>query len=117
MCICPPIKQKTVLSNCCIQGRIAYIIDDAQEQNVCILGDFNIALGTTFFTDIQHICGDHGMVLADVRALSLTSFTHINQGCLLRMWLDHMMLLPCLYNVMEECSLLYDSVSSDHFPF
>ena len=95
--------------------RLASIIDDAQEQNVCIVSDLNATPDTTFFTDIQLLCCDHDVVLSDERALPQTSFTHVNQGCHLRMWLDHVMLSPCLYNVMEECAILYDSVSSDHF--
>ncbi|KAG0716019.1 hypothetical protein GWK47_010600 [Chionoecetes opilio] len=97
-------------------GRLASIIEDAEEQNVCILGDFNAAPGTAFFTDIQRMCGDRDMVMADVRALPPTSFTHVNQGCLSRTWLDHVLLSPCLFDVMDECSILYNSVSSDHFP-
>ena len=33
-------------------GRLASIIDDAQEQIACILGDYNAAPATTFFKDI-----------------------------------------------------------------
>ena len=97
-------------------GRLASLIEDAQERNICILGDFNAAPGTEFFTDVQRMCDDHGMVMADVRALPPTSFTHVNQGCLSHSWLDHVVVSPCLDAVKEECTILYDSVSSDHFP-
>ncbi|KAG0718574.1 hypothetical protein GWK47_052183 [Chionoecetes opilio] len=62
------------------------------------------------------MCGDRDMVMADVRALPPTSFTHVNQGCLSRTWLGHVLLSTCLFDVMDECSILYNSVSSDHFP-
>ncbi len=97
-------------------GRLTSIIEDAQEQNICILGDFNAAPDTDFFTDIQHMCDDHDMVIADVRVLPPSSYTHVNQGCLSCTWLDHVLLSPCLNEVMEECNILYNSVSSDHFP-
>jgi len=98
-------------------GRLISIIDDAQEQNVCILGNYNAAPGTNVLTDIQRMCDNRDMVIADVRALPPTGFTHVSQGCLSRTWLDHVVLSPCLNNVMDECSILYNSVSSDHFPF
>ena len=33
-------------------GRLAALLDDAEEQHVCVLGDFNAAPGTAFFTDV-----------------------------------------------------------------
>lgn len=33
-----------------------------------------------------------------------------------RSWLDHIVVSPCLFSVIEECNILYDSVASDHFP-
>ena len=97
-------------------GKLAAIIDNAQEQNVCIVGDFNAAPGTEYYEDIQHMCSERDMVIADVRALPPSTFTHVNHGCLSRTWLDHVVLSPCLYSVMDECTILYNSVTSDHFP-
>ena len=50
-----------------------------------------------------------------MRVLPPTSFTHVNHGCLSYTWQDHVVSSPCLYNVMEECAILYHSVSLDHF--
>ena len=97
-------------------GRLASLIEDAQEQNICVLGDFNAAPGTEFYDDVQNMCVERDMIMADTSTLPPTSFTHVNHGCLSRAWLDHVVLSPCLYNVMDECTILYDSVSSDHFP-
>ena len=43
-------------------GRFTSIIDDGQELNVCILGQFNATPETTFFTNIQYMCNDLDMV-------------------------------------------------------
>lgn len=89
-------------------GTLASLVDSAQEQHVCVLGDFNAAPGTPFFSDLQHMCEDRDMVVADVRTLPPTSSTHVNMGCLSRTWLDHVVLSPCLHNALDGCTILYD---------
>ena len=65
-------------------GKMASMLDNAlQERNVCVLGDFNAAPGTAFYNDVQHMCEDRDMVVADVRTLPPTSYTHVNMGAFL----------------------------------
>lgn len=70
--------------------------------NIFVLGDFNATPGSDNVYDIQQICGEHGMVLADVRMLPPPTLSHVNQGCLSCSLLDHVALSPFLYNVTSD---------------
>lgn len=54
--------------------------------------------------------------MAYVMILSPTSYTHTNMGCLSYSWHYHVVFSPCLYNIMEECTFMYNTVTSDHCP-
>ena len=92
------------------------MIEEAQVHNICIISDFNPAPNTGLFGDIQLMCEECDLVIADVSTLPPGSFTHVNQGCLSQTWIDHVILSSCLMSVMTDCNILYNSVSSDHFP-
>lgn len=93
-------------------GRLASLTENPLEQNVCVLRDFNATPGTNIFSDIKHMHDDCDLKLADVKTLPLTSFTHVNQGCLSCIWLDNVVLSPYLYSVIDECTVLYNNVAS-----
>lgn len=94
--------------------KVIAFIDNAREQNLGVLGHFLLLVS---FCNIQHLCSDRDMVLADVgtfpRRPSLLSTTGAAPA---RAWLDLAALSPCLHNVTGECTILCNSVSLDHFP-
>lgn len=50
--------------------KLASIIDNAEEQHICVLGDFKATHGTSVFSVIQRKYNDRDMVIADVRTPS-----------------------------------------------
>lgn len=97
-------------------GKLASLMDGAQEEHICIIGDFNAAPNSEYYEDIKLICQERDLEIVDVSLLPPDSFTHVNHGCLSQTWLDHIVLSPCLKNTVTDCNIQYDSISSDHFP-
>ena len=97
-------------------GKLASLLDDATERHICVIGDYNARPGSVFFDDLSDLCRERDLVVADVTVMPPETFTHVNAGCLSQSWLDHVVLSPGLHNAMTNCEVLYNSVSSDHFP-
>lgn len=77
------------------------MLDIPQEQSTCSVRFFIAAPGICFFSDVKQMCDGRDMVMADVMRPPPTSYIHVNMGCLSRSWLDHIVLLPRLYNIMD----------------
>ena len=97
-------------------GKISSLVEAAQEDNICIMGDFNVSPNAEIFNELNDMCQERNLEIADVAILPADSFTHVNQACLSKSWLDHIILSQCLRGVVTGCDILYDSISSDHFP-
>ena len=65
-------------------GRIISIIAECDDENVCVVGDVNASPGSTRFTDLLSMCGDHQLKVGDVETLPLSIYSHVNHGSLSR---------------------------------
>lgn len=63
-------------------GKLVSLIDDANEQHICVIRDFNARPNTRFFNELSGMCCEWGLVIADTTMLPLGSFSHVNHGCL-----------------------------------
>ena len=97
-------------------GKITSIIAECDEENVCVIGDFNASPGSARFTELLSMCGDHQLKVGDVETLPLSSYSHVNHGSLSRTWLDHCLVSEGLFSSMLNCRLLDDFSVSDHCP-
>ena len=97
-------------------GRLSSIIAECEEENVCVIGDFNCAPGTERFSDAQSMFFDHNVKFYDYEKLPLNSYSHINYGHLTRSWLDHCAVSEGLCDAISCCELTEDFSTSDHCP-
>ena len=88
-------------------GRITSIIAECDEENVCVIGDFNASPGSARFAELLSMCGDHQLKVGDVETLPLSSYSHVNHGSLSRIWLDHCLVSEGLFSSMLNCRLLH----------
>lgn len=92
------------------------MLKNSHEQNVCVVGDLTVVLGTASFNDLKQVYDERDMVMADVMALPPTSYTDVNMECCSPSWPDHIVLSPYLYNIKEECTIIYNTAPLDKFP-
>ena len=66
------------------------ILAECDEENKCVMRDFNEFLGSTRCTELLSICVDHQLKVSFVETLPLSSsFLYVNHGYLSRTWIDH----------------------------
>ena len=97
-------------------GKIVSIANDPDVDAICILGDFNASPGTGFFRELEIVCSENDLVIADVAALPSDSYTHINNNGNSSSWLDHVVISDNLGSLFQDCYIRYGDATSDHFP-
>ena len=79
----------------CYLGKIVSILSEPDVDAICILGDFNASpysVSSLFFRELQNLCHEHDLVIADIASLPAGSYTHINNGSNSCSWLDHVII-------------------------
>ena len=97
-------------------GKLSSIIADAEEENLCILGDFNCAPGSERYMDVVEMLSSTSMRVCDTGYFPNDTYTHVNAGSLSRTWLDHCAMSESLRGCMTSCSVTDDFATSDHCP-
>ena len=70
-------------------GNCSSIIEDYDHNDILILGDFNAAVGGSYFREWTNLCDEIDMRFVDVGRLNADSYTHVNNASLSKSWLDH----------------------------
>lgn len=93
------------------------IISTADTPFIFVAGDFNA--DTTrdhlFGRKLTQFCQDNDLVIADTLRLQNT-FTFLSSAHQSMSWLDHVVCTTSAYSLVSHCQVLYDVISSDHFP-
>ena len=97
-------------------GKLSSIIADAEEENLCIFGDFNCAPGSERYMDMAEMLSSHSMRMCDTDYLPSDTYTHVNAGSLSRTWLDHCAMSESLRECIANCAVTDDFATSDHSP-
>ena len=97
-------------------GKIISIANEPDVDAICILGDFNASPGTAFFRELEQICSENDLIIADVNYLPSNSYTHVNNNSNSCSWLDHVVLSGNLAGSFQDCYIRYGDATSDHFP-
>ena len=100
----------------CYLGKIISIVNDTDVDSVCILGDFNASPSSSHYCELQNICSEHDLVVADVACLPTNSYTHVNNNSNSCSWLDHVVLSNNIVSSFDDCTIQYGGATSDHFP-
>lgn len=97
-------------------GKVTAIIEEANENNVCILGDFNAHVDSQLFRDWMVALAEIDVSFVDTDCLPQATFTHVNYNGNSRKWLDHICMSEALGACMSSCTIGDYVPSSDHLP-
>ena len=93
------------------------IISTAETPYVFVAGDFNA--DTTrdhlFGRKLVTFCEDNNLLISDTLHLQ-NSFTFLSSAHQSMSWLDHVICTRSSHSLLSHCQVLYDIISSDHFP-
>ena len=98
-------------------GKITAIVQEADTPLVCIVGDFNADFKSQFGIELEEMCKDEGLIIADAeKNQDQNIFTFINHAFGTTSWLDHCVCTEQMYEHIRDVSVLKKFVSSDHLP-
>ena len=85
----------------------------------CAIGDFNANIRdniSRFGRELIEYCNNENLVICDQRQCPLDSFTFVSESHGSFAWLDHVVGTANLNSCIENISIDYGFISSDHFP-
>lgn len=97
-------------------GKIVSIANDPEIDAMCILGDFNAFPGSGHFRELENACLENDLVIADVAALPVNSYTHVNNNSSSCSWIDHVVVSRNVVSNFKDYFIRYGTPTSDHFP-
>ena len=83
--------------------------------NVVVLGDFNASSSNGYLSFLDDFCYDEGFVIVDMQRLH-ASHTYEQYPVGPKSWIDHVLMPSWLLHKVNNITIGYDCVSSDHFP-
>jgi len=95
------------------------------EQNntlyAAMLGDFNANYqpsnaSSSFYKELSHFCEEENYYVSDVRMCDASSFTFYSEAHKTTSWIDHLISNVNTHSIVKSINILYDYISSDHFP-
>ena len=84
--------------------------------NVVVLGDFNASSSNGYLSFLDDFCYDEGFVITDMQRLHASSYTYEQYPGGPKSWIDHVLMPSWLLHKVNNITIGYDYVSSDHFP-
>ncbi len=87
------------------------LICKSHDGPVIIGGDMNISPGKNKFTELNNMCNDNELILADVSQLPSTTITFCSKGLGHTSWPDHFIVSE---GVSVNCEVIIDANPSDH---
>ena len=97
-------------------GELAGILEEKEEADVCILGDFNASPTSRVFADLTAMLQDYNISFQDTVHLPGNTATHWNAAHNTTSWIDHIALSPELTRCLGHCFTVEDFSFSDHCP-
>ncbi len=84
----------------------------------CAIGDFNanISGNSRFGTELTNYCDNENLVLSDKALAPADTFTFISEAHGTVGWIDHIVSTVNMHSIINQVSVDYTYVSSDHFP-
>ena len=101
---------------------IKTFMDDIDNTNILIIGDWNANLGnsgTTIFQPLMlDFCSENQLIISSQHVLPESTYTHIHtrEGNFHYSWLDHIVCSLDCHNSVENISVHYDITDEDHIP-
>ena len=95
-------------------GVLGGILESREEQQVCILGDFNASPNTNRFSEIEELFAEHNIAFHDTSLLPPDTYTHVNHGSLATSWIDHIAMSSLLFEATISCHVLPEVACTDH---
>ena len=95
-------------------GILSSILESHEEDNVCILGDFNATPGPPQFNEICDMLYKNNVMFRDTDILPDNTCTHVNNGSQTCSRLDHIAMSDVLSESTVDCHTLQDVACSDH---
>ena len=94
------------------------IIDEVSTSNLILLGDFNVAVNTTFESELVDLCTNYRLIMSDYITYGRDSgqFTYVSDAHHSTSWLDH---IVCSYDIYSKVTLIkmHSTLPSfDHLP-
>ena len=105
----------------CLSG-IRTFIEDLDNTNFLIIGDWNANLGnsgTTLFKPLMlDFCNDNQLVVSSKHFLPDSTYTHVHmrEGNYYYSWLDHIVSSSDFHNSIQNINVYYDMTDNDHIP-
>ena len=105
----------------CLSG-IRTFIEDLDNTNFLIIGDWNANLGnsgTTLFKSFMlDFCNDNQLVVSSKHFLPDSTYTHVHmrEGNYYYSWLDHIVSSSDFHNSIQNINVYYDMTDNDHIP-
>jgi len=101
-------------------SKITSLVDELQSPYIGIFGDFNtnIRSGTKslFSKELNKLCVDENFIITDLAFCDESSFTFFSAAHSTVSWLDHFLSTVNTHGLVTDVTILYDYMSSDHFP-
>jgi len=86
---------------------------------VFIMGDFNsdpLDERHKFGRELKNFCQAEYLVLSDVMMCPRSTYTYLSEAHNSASWLDHIVCTQSAHNLVENVSVLYETITSDHHP-
>ena len=96
-------------------AKIQSCFNDSDCVQVLIIDDLNCHAGSRFYPILSQLVSDNSWILSDVNRLS-DAFTYISDSGLTVSWLDHVICSSGIDNRLNDISVLYGFIGSDHRP-
>ena len=97
-------------------GKLVSIAESITEESICIIGYFNCGSPSRFYTELQSMCAEKGMTIADVASLPEDTYTFLSDAHGTKSWLDHVCVSDNILRSVQEMKVSAGDATSNHFP-
>ena len=95
-------------------GILSSILESHEEDQVCILGDFNATPGSRRFNEMCDMLHENIVTFRDTDILPENTYTHVNNGSQTCSWRHHIAMSDILSESTVDLRTLQDVACSDH---
>jgi exonuclease III len=94
---------------------ISALYSDCEAVQLIVAGDFNCCEGSRFYEVFMSLVQDNNLLVSDMDRLNEV-FTYCNDAGTASSWIDHVLCSRSIDNMVLNCRVGYEFVSSDHKP-
>ena len=99
-----------------ICGSLNALIIDCNVNAFLLAGDFNCQASSPRYHFLLESLRSHKIICADNSLLNSESFTYVSDCHNTTSWIDHVFTNASLYSIIQDMSVSYDVIGSDHRP-